>query len=118
MRGHAPTTPARVDGVFGAGRGRVVVARGFGRMFRYTQTEVDPVIWAQILLESARFEAAVAIIEILIAIGFAIIFGWTDPVFRGVAIFCLITVIPLLIDSAIRRRASEKLRGIGPPGWK
>lgn len=85
-----------------------------GSIFRYGETEVDPVIQAEILLETARSEARVAILEILLAIGFGVWYGFGHEVFRGVAIFALATVLPLLIDSAIRRRASEKLRGIGP----
>lgn len=83
-------------------------------MFRYTQTEIDPVIQAEILLESARSEARVAILELLLAIGFGVWFGLADPVFRGVAVFALLTVVPLLVDSAMRRRASSRLRGFGP----
>lgn len=83
-------------------------------MFRYAQTEVDPVIQAEILLESARSEARIAILELLLAIGFGVWYGFADPVFRGVALFALVTVLPLLIDSALRRRASNRLRGFGP----
>jgi hypothetical protein len=83
-------------------------------MFRYTQTEVDPVIQAEILLESGRSEARIAILELLLAIGFGVWFGFTDPMFRGVAMFAVITVAPLLLDSALRRRASSRLRGFGP----
>lgn len=91
------------------------VSRGLiGALFRYGESEVDPVIHAEILLESARAEARVAVLEILLAIGFGLWFNFSGPEFRAVALFALITVAPLLVDSAIRRRFSERLRGIGP----
>lgn len=83
-------------------------------LFRYTQTEVDPIIQAEILLETARSEARAAILEIALAIGFGVWFGFGDPIFQGVAAFCLLSVLPLLIDGFLRRHAANKLRGVGP----
>lgn len=80
----------------------------------YTQTEVDPVIQAEILLETGRAEARIAILMILLAIGFGVWQGFASEVFRWVAIFCVISVVPLLVDSGIRRGASARLRGTGP----
>lgn len=78
----------------------------------YTQTELDPVIQAEILLEVARIEARVVILEILLALGFGVWFGFGSGIFSAVAIFALATVIGLLVDSGLRRKASESLRGI------
>lgn len=78
----------------------------------YTETELDPVIQAEILLEVARIEARVVILEILLALGFGVWFGFGSNVFSAVAIFALATVVGLLIDSGLRRKASESLRGI------
>lgn len=83
-------------------------------LFRYTETEIDPIIQAEILIETARSEARAAILEIVLAIGFGVWFGFGDPVFRGVAIFCILSVLPLLIDGFLRRSAAAKLRGVGP----
>ncbi len=80
----------------------------------YAESELDPIIHAEILVEVARIEARVAILEILLALGFGIWFGFGAEPFRAVAIFTLLTVAPLLIDSWLRRRASERKRGIGP----
>ena len=66
-------------------------------LFRYGESELDPVIHSEILLESARSEARVAILIIAVAIGFA-----------------LITVIPLLFDAQLRRSAAKRVRGKGP----
>lgn len=69
---------------------------------------------AEILLESARAEARVAILEVLVAIGFGMWFSFHGPEFRAVAIFCIITVLPLLADAQIRRMAARRLLGHGP----
>lgn len=87
--------------------------RGLGLLW-YRESELDPVIHAEILLESARAEARIAILVILLALGFGLWYDFIGPVFRAVAFFALLTVLPLLVDSALRRRASERLRGIGP----
>lgn len=83
-------------------------------MFRYGESELDPIIHAEILVESARTEARIAILEILLCFGFGVWFGFGSEVFRAVVIFTVITVTPLLLDAALRRRASERLRGKGP----
>ncbi len=80
----------------------------------YMETELDPVIHAEILLEVARIEARVVILAILLALGFGVWFGFGSEVFSAVALFGLAMVVGLLVDSALRRRASEKLRGINP----
>lgn len=80
----------------------------------YTTTEVDPVLQAEILLESGRAEARTAILMLLLAVGFGVWQGFASEVFRGVAIFAVISVAPLLIDSGLRRGASNRLRGSGP----
>lgn len=80
----------------------------------YTTTEVDPVIQAEILLETGRAEARTAILMLLLAVGFGFWQGFFSEVFRWVAIFAVICVVPLLVDSGIRRGASNRLRGVGP----
>ncbi len=71
-------------------------------------------VHAEILLESARNEARIAILEIVVALFFGGILGFASFAFQMVALFVLITVIPLLIDAAARRSAAKKLRGRGP----
>ena len=80
----------------------------------YTTTEVDPVIQAEILLETGRAEARTAILVLLLAIGFGLWKGLASDLFRWVAIFAVMSVIPLLVDSGLRRGASNRLRGVGP----
>lgn len=81
----------------------------------YGESELDPPIQAEILLESARNEARVAILEIVLALFFALFWPrYNDPRFLPVAIFTLLTVIPLLVDSTLRRAAARRLLGIGP----
>ncbi len=78
------------------------------------QTELDPAIQAEVLVESARAEARIAILEILLVAGFGVYYGWGTPVFRGIAWFALATIVPLLLDSFVRRDAAKRLEGIGP----
>ncbi len=78
------------------------------------ETELDPAIQAEVLVESARAEARVAILEILLAVGFGVYYGWTSAVFQGVAWFALLTIVPLLLDSVVRRNAAKQLEGLGP----
>lgn len=78
------------------------------------ETELDPAIQAEVLVESARAEARIAILEILLAAGFGVYYGWDTPVFRGVAWFALFTIIPLLLDAMVRRSAAKRLEGLGP----
>ncbi len=80
----------------------------------YTTTEVDPVIQAEILLETGRAEARTAILILLLAIGFGVWQGFASQIFRWVATFATLAVIPLLVDSGLRRGASTRLRGRGP----
>lgn len=71
-------------------------------------------VQAEILFESSRTEARIAILEVLVALGFGVWYQAQGEVFRGVALFCLLTVIPLLVDSALRRKAATRLQGVGP----
>lgn len=87
-------------------------------LFRYGESEIDPVIQAEILTESARNEARIAILEILLALGFGAVLGLTHVAFRAVALFCFLTVLPLLVDAALRRQAAARLREFGPPGLR
>lgn len=83
-------------------------------LFRYGETELDPAVQAEILVESARNEARVAILEILVAVGFGLWEGFRGEVFRAVVIFAVVTVLPLLIDAQLRRAAAKRLLGHGP----
>ena len=83
-------------------------------MLGYEETELDPLVQAEILFESSRTEARIAILEVLVALGFAVWYQVQGPVFRGVALFCLLTVVPLLVDAALRRKAASRLQGVGP----
>lgn len=80
----------------------------------YMESELDPVIHAEILVESARSEARITILVILLALGFGVWNGFGSAVFRATSLFAVLTVAPLLVDAWLRRRASEKIRGIGP----
>lgn len=81
---------------------------------RYRESEIDPAIHAEILLESARSEARVAILIILLAIGFGLWFNFKGEVVSAISIFAVLTVLPLLVDSQLRRMAAKRLRGTGP----
>lgn len=84
------------------------------RFLRYGESELDPAIHAEILLESARNEARIAILELVLALGFGLWSGFVGEAFRAVAIFALLTVLPLLLDALLRRMASKRLTGAGP----
>ncbi len=84
-------------------------------LFRYGESELDPAVQAEILLESARNEARVAILEIVLAVGFgAFWLHFTSQAFRAVAFFTIVTVLPLLVDATLRRSAAKRLVGMGP----
>ncbi|HLF16892.1 MAG TPA: hypothetical protein VI796_05625 [Candidatus Thermoplasmatota archaeon] len=84
-------------------------------VFRYGESELDPAVQAEILLESARNEARVAILEIILAIGFGVFWlDLTSEAFRAVSFFTLVTVLPLLVDATLRRSAAKRLLGVGP----
>lgn len=84
-------------------------------LFRYGESELDPAVQAEILLESARNEARVAILEVILAVGFGAFWtGFGGDDFRAVAFFTLVTVVPLLVDAQLRRSAAKRLVGIGP----
>lgn len=84
------------------------------RFLRYGESELDPAVHAEILLESARNEARVAILELVLAIGFGLWFSFRGEAFRAVAVFALVTVLPLLLDALLRRMAAKRLAGVGP----
>ncbi len=86
----------------------------FGGLFRYGETELEPAVQAEILLESARNEARAAILELLFAVGFGVWYKFRGEAFQAVAIFAVITVLPLLIDAQLRRRAARRLLGLAP----
>lgn len=83
-------------------------------LFRYGESELDPVIHSEILLESARSEARVAILIIAVAIGFALYYRFQGTAVQATSLFALITVIPLLFDAQLRRSAAKRMRGKGP----
>ena len=83
-------------------------------IFRYTESELDAPVHAEILIESARNEARVAILEILLALAFSLYFGFKGSEVRVLALFTLITVLPLLLDATIRRSAARRVLGRGP----
>jgi hypothetical protein len=89
------------------------VARSLG-LFAYGESELDPAVHAEILLESARSEARVAILIIAVALGFALYYNFKGSIVAATALFALITVAPLLLDSQLRRSAAKRLRGKGP----
>lgn len=90
------------------------MAASLARWFGYEDTELDPAIQAEILVETSRTEARIVILEIFVALGFGAYYGMADPTFRAVSIFALVTVVPLLVDASVRRRAAARLRGFGP----
>lgn len=83
------------------------------RLFRYGESELDPAIHAEILLESARNEARVAVLELVLALGFGMFWMdfFRDEAFTPLAVFVLVTVLPLLVDAAMRRSAARRLLG-------
>ena len=83
-------------------------------LFRYGESELDPAVHAEILLESARSEARVAILIIAVALGFALWYKFQGTVVAATTLFALITVAPLLVDSQLRRSAAKRVRGRGP----
>lgn len=83
-------------------------------LFRYGESELDPAVQAEVLLESARNEARAAILEALVAVGFGLFLRFNSPEFRAVAWFTVVTVVPLLIDAQLRRSAAKRLLGQSP----
>lgn len=84
------------------------------RWLGYEETELEPAVYAEILTETARTEARISILEILLACGFGLWTQFQGDVFRAVAVFTLLTVVPLLIDSALRRGAADRILKVGP----
>lgn len=93
---------------------RAVAVKAMNGLFRYGESELDPAIQAEILLESARNEARVAVLEVILAFGFGLWYGLGNAPSIAVAWFCVLTVIPLLLDSQLRRAAARRLLGVGP----
>jgi hypothetical protein len=83
-------------------------------LFRYGESELDPAVHAEILLESARSEARVAILIVLLALGFCLWYKFQGEVVAAISIFAVLTVLPLLIDAQLRRSAAKRARGRGP----
>lgn len=83
-------------------------------LFRYGESELDPVIHSEILLESARSEARMAILIIAVALGFALYNRFQGVAVSATSLFALITVVPLLVDAQLRRSAAKRVRGRGP----
>lgn len=83
-------------------------------LFQYGESELDPVIHSEILLESARSEARVAILIICVALGFALYYRFQGAAVTATSLFALITVVPLLFDAQLRRSAAKRIRGKGP----
>lgn len=83
-------------------------------VFRYGESELDAAVAAEILLESARAEARTAILILLLAVGFGLWYRFQGPIVGAVSIFAVLSVLPLLVDSQLRRSAAKKLRGRGP----
>jgi len=83
-------------------------------VFRYGESELDPAVASEILLESARSEARVAILIVLLAVGFALYYRFQGDEVRVISIFAVLTVLPLLIDAQLRRSAAKRARGKGP----
>lgn len=83
-------------------------------LFRYGESELEPAIQAEILLESARNEARVAVLELCLALLFTFWYGFGNAASQAIAWFSLITVLPLLVDSQLRRAAARRLLGVYP----
>jgi hypothetical protein len=90
------------------------VPGGLSGLFRYGESELDPAVQAEVLLESARNEARAAILEVLVAVGFGLYYGFRSTQFQAVAWFTVITMLPLLADAWLRRSAARRLLGVGP----
>lgn len=84
------------------------------RWLGYEDSELDPNVHAEILTETARTEARASILIILLALGFGLWFKIEGDVFRGVTVFAILVVVPLLIDSALRRGAADRILKVGP----
>lgn len=86
-----------------------MAAKPLSGLFGYGESELEPAIQAEIHLETARNEARIAILEILIAIGFGVWFGLFSSESKAVYLFTLLTVVPLLVDGTLRRTAARRL---------
>ena len=86
------------------------MAKPLSGFFRYGESELEPAVQSEIHLETARNEARIAILEILLAIGFGVMAGLTSAPAKAVYLFCVLTVIPLLVDGVLRRAAAKRLQ--------
>lgn len=106
----APHLPHPAPKSFPPARRRNSVAgNAFGGIFSYTESELEPAVHAEILVETSRNEARIAILEIVLALGFGAWLGFGSPEFTAVAIFALITIVPLLLDASVRSRAAARV---------
>lgn len=83
-------------------------------LFRYGESELDPAVHSEILLESARSEARAAILILLLGVGFALWYRFTGPIVAATSLFAVLSVLFLLVDAQLRRTAAKRLRGKGP----
>ena len=83
-------------------------------VFRYGESELDPAVASEILLESARSEARTAILILVLALGFGLWYRFQGEVVSAISIFAVLSVLPLLVDAQLRRSAAKRLRGRGP----
>lgn len=86
------------------------MAKPLSGLFRYGESELEPAVQSEIHLETARNEARIAILEILLAVGFGVWNGMFSESSGLVYLFCLLTVVPLLVDGTLRRAAAKRLR--------
>lgn len=90
------------------------MAKPLSGLFRYGESELDPAVQSEIHLETARNEARIAILEVLLAIGFGVWNGLLAESSGAVYLFSLLTVIPLLVDGALRKSAAGRLQRARP----
>ncbi len=86
-----------------------MAGNAFGGIFSYTESELEPAVHAEILVETSRNEARIAILEIVLALAFGAWLGFGSPEFSAVAIFALLTIVPLLLDAGFRSRAAARV---------
>lgn len=94
----------------GAGVARSLVSG----LFRYGESELDPAVHSEILLESARSEARAAILILMLGLGFALWYQFQGRVVAATSLFAVLSVLFLLVDAQLRRSAAKRLRGKGP----
>lgn len=80
----------------------------------YGESELDPAVQAEIHLATARNESRIAILQILVALGFGLWYRFIGTEVTLVYLFAIVSVIPLLGDAAMRRSAARRLVGRQP----